>query len=96
MKLGGPPLSVPITGSWQAIASRYTSPNGSAVDGATKQSAQLRPSGSWSWPRHPMKNTPSMRSRVATVWGCSPSHSPGTPPQTTSGAGVDICSRARA
>ena len=30
----------PITGSSQAIASRYTRPNGSSVDGATKQSAQ--------------------------------------------------------
>ncbi len=63
-KLGGPPLSVPITGRPHDIASRKTSPNGSAVDGATKQSAQARPSGSSPWPRQPAKKTPSTPSSV--------------------------------
>src|SRR6478735_11590598 len=72
----GPPDAA-ATGRPQAMASTKTWPNASPTEGETKTSAQPSPAGRSSWPRHPVKNTPSIPSSRTTVTGCSPSHSPG-------------------
>ena len=62
------------------------SPNGSSTEGATITSDAAIPRASWWWSRQPAKNTSATPSSRASVYGCSPSHSPGNPPQITSGA----------
>ena len=86
MNDGGPAAFAAITGTPHAIASMNTWPKDSAIDGMTITSVHASPAPSSEWPRQPTKNTSSMPSRSTTVCGCSPSHSPGKPPQMTSGA----------
>src|SRR5436309_6779356 len=81
-KLKGPPLRLAITGAPLAIASKKTRPNGSFSEGATNTSAMLKTSANSSWRSQPQKKTLVSPRRLAVLYGCSPSHSPGTPPQT--------------
>ena len=79
--------AVVITGRPHDIASRNTCPKGSSTEGPTNTSAHERPSGSSSCPRQPLKKTPSTISSLATVYGCSPSHSPAIRPRSRAAPG---------
>ena len=68
----------------------------SSTDGITRASQAARASGRSSWPRQPAKKIPSAPTSAATATGCSPSHSPGWPPQTRREPGCSKRPRARA
>src|SRR5437867_10047100 len=84
----GPCARQAITGRPQAIASTRTSPNASATEGRTSASAAFSACGSCSWGRQPARKTCRLPIRRAVASGCSPSHSPGWPPTSTSGTPV--------
>ena len=73
-------------GSPQAMPSTSTWPNCSRTDGRTTTSEAARNAGSSSWPCQPARKTSRAPVRRTASIGCSPSHSPGKPPTSTSGA----------
>ena len=96
MIFAGPSDAAATVGTPQAIASTITWPKLSRADGSTSRSAAASSSGSSDWSYQPASIAAGSPSRSIASAGCSPSHSPGWPPTSTSEAGSAIRSRASA